>query len=166
MRMVAIAVFNELIHPIRTDIGNIGSRLRSLYSNGSGGPPGYLETAREQDDERFAALFDMASESKTFAETVKNFINEENKRRAHRQTRVTQAIKVARWALPGVFAAMLTVAGFAYHAITPVAKVLWEDYLRAHPEVTEQLKKITQVDDPAATKAPQDAGLPFHPEKR
>ena len=37
------------IGPIRTAVESQGRTLRSLYSNGSGGPPGYLENARAED---------------------------------------------------------------------------------------------------------------------
>lgn len=37
---------------------------KQLWSNGSGGPPGYLEVARKQDDERYEKLFDSISKLK------------------------------------------------------------------------------------------------------
>jgi len=37
------------IGPLRLAVESQGRTLRSLYSNGSGGPPGYLENAREED---------------------------------------------------------------------------------------------------------------------
>ena len=37
------------IGPLRMAVESQGRTLRSLYSNGSGGPPGYLENARAED---------------------------------------------------------------------------------------------------------------------
>ena len=51
MRQIAMNVFNEMIGPIRDKVTSTDSRMRSLYSNGSGGPPGYLEMARAEDKE-------------------------------------------------------------------------------------------------------------------
>lgn len=39
------------LEPLRQAVESQGRTLRSLYSNGSGGPPGYLERAREEDRE-------------------------------------------------------------------------------------------------------------------
>lgn len=39
------------IGPLRIAVESQGRTLRSLYSNGSGGPPGYLEKARDEDKE-------------------------------------------------------------------------------------------------------------------
>ena len=50
------------IGPLRIAVESQGRTLRSLYSNGSGGPPGYLENARAEDkawkDEMFNKLDD------------------------------------------------------------------------------------------------------------
>ena len=47
-RVVVEEVQNQLL-PLRQAVESQGRTLRSLYSNGSGGPPGYLEKARDED---------------------------------------------------------------------------------------------------------------------
>jgi hypothetical protein len=47
------------LRPFIAELSGVKSTLRSLYSNGSGGPPGYLETARAEDKARFDQLFRM-----------------------------------------------------------------------------------------------------------
>lgn len=43
---------------------SIGRWKLALWSNGSGGPPGYLEVARAQDEERFTKIFDLLDPAK------------------------------------------------------------------------------------------------------
>lgn len=44
------------IGPLTMTVNVMDKTLRSLYSNGSGGPPGYLETARAEDKRTLDAL--------------------------------------------------------------------------------------------------------------
>ena len=50
------------IAPVAATVARMDRTLRSLYSNGSGGPPGYLETARAEDKARISELLDMKRE--------------------------------------------------------------------------------------------------------
>ena len=45
------------LEPLTRTVGVVDKTLRSLYSNGSGGPPGYLENARAEDKEQSRRLF-------------------------------------------------------------------------------------------------------------
>jgi hypothetical protein len=56
-RIVAMEVQNQL-HPLRTAVEKQGATLRSIYSNGSGGPPGFLENARREDKDTFDRIFE------------------------------------------------------------------------------------------------------------
>lgn len=135
-------VFNELVTP---RLGSLERTVRSLYSNGSGGPPGYLETARAEDQERFKKLFQFVEATQENASTFKEFIKSYYAEKAHTKLRVKQGIKVGRWILGVVGSALLALGGLAYHAAVPVVKVLWDDYVKAHPQVQEDLKKVTVV---------------------
>lgn len=48
--------FGEKLVLMDRRIGEVKSHALKLWSNGSGGPPGYLEVARLDDDERYGAL--------------------------------------------------------------------------------------------------------------
>lgn len=62
--------------PLKQAVDKQGMTLRSLYSNGSGGPPGYLETAREVDNGRFKELFEMLNDFKCDLQPLKQFMND------------------------------------------------------------------------------------------
>lgn len=151
-------MLNTQMQPIQKQVADVAARLRSFYSNGSGGPPGALEIWREEDNKRFETLFATAEESKELAITVKDFIKDELKRREARKQRIASAIAASKVLLPIIGSALLAVAGFLYHAAAPVVKVLWEEYLKAHPSVSQRLNTVSQF-DPQTARA-QDAGLP------
>lgn len=70
-----------------------------LWSNGSGGPPGYLEVAREEDNRRYRRLFEEISELK--AESLREE-GKEDLRREMEQTRIdleklADVKKTGRW---------------------------------------------------------------------
>ena len=62
------------IGPLRIAVESQGRTLRSLYSNGSGGPPGYLENARREDNERYDRLFRKIENLLMRADNVDDFI--------------------------------------------------------------------------------------------
>ena len=80
-------VFTEQVHP---RLGSMERLMRSLYSNGTGGPPGYLEMARAEDKERFAKLFEMAEAAKITASTLQSFIDKHNTEEENRKEREDQ----------------------------------------------------------------------------
>jgi hypothetical protein len=41
---------------------------------------------------------------------------------------------------------MLAIGGWAISRVEPVLKILWEDYVRAHPVVQQRLKNMSQND--------------------
>lgn len=62
------------IGPLQTAVESQGRTLRSLYSNGSGGPPGYLEKAREEDKDWKNQMFDKLDDFLARLDKVEDFI--------------------------------------------------------------------------------------------
>jgi hypothetical protein len=62
------------LEPLRAAVEAQGRTLRSLYSNGSGGPPGYLENAREEDKEWKDQMFDKLDNFLNRLDAVERFI--------------------------------------------------------------------------------------------
>jgi hypothetical protein len=79
------------IAPLASTVGRMDKRLRSLYRNGTdpGGPPGFLETARQEDKEKISELLDHQREQITRLEKVENALNNAE------LVRQTQATSVA-----------------------------------------------------------------------
>jgi len=135
--------------PIAATVSRLDKTVRSLYSNGSGGPPGFLETARKEDDERYDRLFTAVKVLTEDQKEANRFIvlaSAEQDRKA----KFRKMLMTIGWKVGAVIAsAMIGLATWAYHEVAPVAKVLWEEYVKAHPSVTERLKIVGNNDDPA-----------------
>ena len=134
IRRIIVEEVNNHLSPIATKVDRLDVRMRSLYSNGSGGPPGYLEMARAQDDERYQRLFNIVEEMK------------------EQRRKLWAAVLHVGWKIAiAVFGAFVGLMSWAYHASAPVIKVLWEDYLHAHPMAMEKLKNTSEMSDPAVS---------------
>ncbi len=101
-RLIVAEVQNRL-GPLVEKVDRQGNILRSLYANGSGGPPGYLEMARAEDKEQDKRLFgridEVVKRLEHFAErldTVDEFITDHNAREDQRDNdRIEEAQAVA-----------------------------------------------------------------------
>ena len=134
IRRIIVEEVNNHLGPIATKVDRLDVRMRSLYSNGSGGPPGYLEMARAQDDERYQRLFNIVEEMK------------------EQRKKLWAAVLHIGWKVAiAVLSALAALTGWAYHDAVPVMKILWEDYQKAHPAVTEKLKNRSGIPDPAVS---------------
>ena len=136
------------------------STLRTLYSNGSGGPPGYLEVAREEDDERYNRLekasLSQAEDIKVIKETLLL-----TKDREARRAEMTKKVWKIGWKIgAALLAGLASLIGWGWHQTAPVIKILIDDYMKAHPMVMERMKNLSHEVDPVVSsdQAPQDAG--------
>ena len=84
------------LKPLVETVTRQGQVIRSLYSNGSGGPPGYLETARAEDKERIGRLFVKIDKVAERLDVVDSFIGKHNAREEQRdKDRVEDAANLA-----------------------------------------------------------------------
>ena len=60
------------IAPLLATVTRMDKTLRSLFSNGSGGPPGYLETARAEDKSKMDEFLSMKREDHERLKAVEN----------------------------------------------------------------------------------------------
>ena len=66
------------LKPLKDAVDSQKLILRSLYSNGSGGPPGYLEKARDEDKEWKNQMFEKLDDFISRLDKVEDFILEHN----------------------------------------------------------------------------------------
>ena len=71
--------------PLKASVESQGRTLRSLYSNGSGGPPGYLENARAEDKDWKDRVFRKLDALIHRADKVDDFILEQKTIRTERE---------------------------------------------------------------------------------
>lgn len=123
-------VFTTQIYP---RLGDMERRMRSLYSNGSGGPPGYLEMARAEDKERFAKLFEMAEASAAAARAFQSFIEKHETAEKDRKDRENQ-IRADLSAANSKQNLRLALIGVALAVVTALLTVVlaWEGMRQVH----------------------------------
>ncbi len=123
-------VFTQEVDP---RLGALERLMRSLYSNGSGGPPGYLEMARAEDKERFAKLFEMADAARSTAVTLQTFIEKHETAEDDRKDREDQ-IRDALAAANAKQNTRLTLIVVAMAIVTALltAVLVWEGLRQVH----------------------------------
>lgn len=170
-RMVTVEVARQL-SPLRKAQDLIKSRVESidrwklsLWSDGTGGPPGFLETARAEDDKRYERLFGTMDSVKEKQTAIDIFIGILKERDERREKNKKLAISLLKWVGTPVGALLATLMALVGHQAVKVGKILWEDYLQAHPKVVLQMQSTSQTDPAAPVKVPQkqDATIPSQP---
>ncbi len=127
--------------PLTERVGTLSNNLERLY-NSNGGPPGYLQTARAEDNGRFEMIFAMLKEHKDEIQPVKDFIKSHT---AKDEQRHQDDRKIER-----KFNTRLVVFGLILTVISIVSGNLQGCRRVANALTTSQVDK-------------QEAGMPTHP---
>ena len=107
---------NNRLTPLTQKIDKVQGTVRSLFRNGDGGAPGYLETARAEDNGRFETLFKMLEKLRPLEDFVTGFRATEIQREKDRIARDAEIAKKldesagrlnAKIAIAGVIVAIL-----------------------------------------------------------
>ena len=75
----------EEVNHLRGTVERLAGQVRSLYSNGSGGPPGFLEVARAQDEKDKEKLYGVIEKIDQRMDAFDCFVNEQATIRAERK---------------------------------------------------------------------------------
>jgi hypothetical protein len=78
--------------PLADRVSLLSNNIERLY-NSNGGPPGFLQTARKEDDGRFQMIFDILDEHKQDIQPIKDFIRD---RRSQDETRAEDQDKLSK----------------------------------------------------------------------
>ena len=148
VREIVMGLLSKELEPFR-------NWMLGFWSNGSKDrPPGFFQMRVKADDERYARLeMETKSQSETL-KVVEQFMAAQairatarEKEEQDRKEQRARNLALVRWIAGIVIPALFAVLAWGYHATEPVIKILWEDYLKAHPFVTEQLKQISKDGD-------------------
>jgi hypothetical protein len=162
LEALVMAEVNKQIEPVKKLLTELHEWQLAFWANGSGRVPGFFQR-RIQDDDRWRATVD---DHKTKVDTLiydlckaREFREKrEEEEKVQRQKRHDFWISIFwKVGLP-IALGICSIVGTGIVKATPIIKILWEDYLRAHPAVTQQMKNITTVSpDVAHNKAIQQA---------
>ncbi len=98
--------------PLTERVSLLSNNIERLY-NSNGGPPGFLQTARKEDDGRFEMIFAILDEHKDAMKPVQEFVQRheiEEKDRAKGQDQLSKRLNVRLVVLGVVIAALQLVA--------------------------------------------------------
>jgi hypothetical protein len=147
--LIVVEVQNQL-KPLVEMVNRQDKTLRSLYANGSGGPPGYLEMARAEDKQQAARLFSKIDSVAHRIDKVEDFMNDHRTREEQREedkVRDAQAIadrvaeserrsnrRMTIWML--VLAALMAIFGIWDHK-KQIVHSLVSDQPAAHSQLVQ-----------------------------
>lgn len=150
VRAAIVLEVNSQLNPLKETVDRLDKTVRSLYRNGSGGPPGYLETARAEDNEWKEKLLAVVEKHSEQLDQTEDFVTTYNALQEFLHTQTERRQKFIKFWAPKIWkvGASLAVSGMIgcgtlLHKAMPVMQILWEDYLRAHPAAATQLKNVT-----------------------
>lgn len=148
-----MAEVNRQMEPIKDMLAELHDWQLAFWSNGSGRVPGFFQRRIQDDDRWRETVEDHKSKVDTLigdlckAREFREKREEEEKERKQKRREFWMGI-FWKAGLPFIlFVVSAAAAGVVKAA--PVIKILWDDYLRAHPQVTERLKNTADSGDPS-----------------
>ena len=152
------------VEPTHTLLQKLSEWQLAFWSNGSGRPPGFFQSRIKEDDHRYKELDDKTDAQNVVLDDVKCFMIEQRAVRVERERAEAERRKrhARYWTVAKVVATapVLGLAGWIVTKAIPVAKILIEDYLKAHPYVSERLKNRSSVESSPVLSSTQQSDLP------
>lgn len=144
VRSIVVEEITKHVLPLQTGLASVTATLRSLYSNGSEGPPGYLEMLRKEDDERYGRLTEASREQAKDIKEIKEVILLQKDREERKSIFTKKALKIGWKVVAVILAGLGSLIGWGVHQTVPIVKILIDDYIKAHPMVMERMKHVSQ----------------------
>jgi hypothetical protein len=149
LRSIVEQEVTKQMKPFADQMKKVHDWQLGFWSNGSGRPPGFFQMRMKEDDERNQQVKEDLAKATAVAARLDDFVNEQRILREHRQARWRFWWPIIKWVGGGLGTTVLGLAVWACAHIAPVVRILWEDYLKYHPGVTQQLKNVSADDNPA-----------------
>ena len=149
IRRIVVEEVAKQMKPFVETLNKIHDWQLSFWSNGSGRPPGFFQGRMKQDDERNAQVKKDVADQNSKLEPVVAFINEQRILKEHRSRRWKFWWPKIQWALGGFATSLLALVAWLGPHVANVINILWQDYERYHPGLSEQIKKAYTQTKPA-----------------
>lgn len=141
--------FHEMLTRFQECMEELQDWQLGFWSNGSGKPPGFFQMRIKADDERYLRLEKETEKQSATLEKLDDYINtavirqkESEDRKKDKEERLAFWMPYVKWIAGTVGTGIVGLSIWGFHTFRPVVYILWEDYLRAHPTVTEQLRNV------------------------
>jgi len=157
--------FAKMLDELKVITGELRDWQFGFWSNGSGRPPGFFQSRMKEDDKR-------RQEEDTRHAQVKEDLREQNEKLAplvayieehrilkeHRDARWVRWWPVIKWVGGGIASCLLGLTIWLAPKVVKVGGILWDEYKKYHPEVTQKIRDIGTGPAYTANQKPQDAG--------
>ncbi len=148
IRSIVMEEVGVQLKPITIALQQMTSwRLRIWNDNG--GPPGYLQTRRLEDDNRHVTIKedlkaqnDKLEDQNEKLKPLVAFVEEQRILKEDRQKRWQFWSPIIKRVALGVGSGLLALSCWLGPKIVHVGIILWEDYIKYHPEVNEKMKTV------------------------
>jgi hypothetical protein len=170
IRSIVAAEVTAQMKPFAETLSAVHDWQLSFWSNGSGRVPGFFQMRMKEDDARNLKDADEKAQikadlSKTtaMAERMDKYIAEQNTLKQHRKERWEKWWPVVSWVGGGIGVAFLGLCTWLGPKLVRGADVIYEDYLKNHPAVSEKLKTVSSEPKSAlqsSEKQPQESRIP------
>lgn len=136
IQRVVMQEVTKQLGPLTDRVSLLSNNIERLY-NSNGGPPGYLQTARQEDKGRFEMIFNILDEHKRDIQPIKDFINThrvQEQDRADDQTKLSKRLNV-RLVILGLVIGALQLFGPSIQGCRRAANAMFDQ-----PAVHSQLQ--------------------------
>jgi hypothetical protein len=147
IRRWIMAEVSSQLKPFGERLAEMHDWQLGFWSNGSGRVPGFFQRRMKEDDERNAKVLgfiENAEQRQRESEARKKVEEEDEQARAEKWEKWGPVIKWASGILSGLIVAF---ALWIVPKMVAVGEILWKDYLRNHPQVTQQIKTVSSGTD-------------------
>lgn len=156
------------MEPVLEELKHARDWRLGFWSNGSKDRPiGFFQRRMQQDDERNAQLNKDLEKQTAIADRLDKYVAAQITRREYLDKQLMRLWTVVKWVGPIVGTAILGLATWVGPHALKAAQIIWQDYLQAHPAVTQKLKNDVGTDaQPAYSqkqKPPEESSTPYAP---
>jgi hypothetical protein len=164
--------FAKLLDDLKEVTGDLRDWQLGFWSNGVGKVPGFFQNRmkeddkrRQEEDDRHAQVKKDLKEQNDRLAPLVAYVEEHRILKEHRQARWEFWWPIIKWVGGGLGLCLLGLATYLGPKIVKAGTIIWDEYEKFHPGVTQKLKDIGTGTDPAYTsrqkQAPQDAAGDF-----
>lgn len=139
------------LKPFMDTLSKVHDWQLSFWSNGSGRPPGFFQSRMKEDDERNRQVKKDLADQNSKLEPVVAYIEDQRALKQHRDERWKFWWPKIQWAIGGFATGLLALTAWLGPHVAHVVDILWQDYERDHPGLSDQIKKANTPVNPAVS---------------
>jgi hypothetical protein len=156
IRSFIVAEVASQLKPFLDTLTKVHDWQISFWSNGNKDlPKGFFQRRMEDDDIRNAQIKADLKKQTEVADELVDYVKQQKFIAEHREKRWKFWWPKIQWALGGLASVILALGAWLGPRAVHVGVILWQDYLKYHPAVSEQIKHADAQPAPAVQSSQQ-----------